>query len=76
MERELVPNKEIDRHTTLSELQKMLRINPDVFGDQLHVIKEAVEDAEAEIKEMGQLSQGTAEDLDNLHRPFKSCFLR
>ena len=71
-----MPNKEIDRHTTLSELQKMLRINPDVFGDQLHVIKEAVEDAEAEIKEMGQLSQGTAEDLDNLHRPFKSCFLR
>ena len=76
MEREFRENKEIDIHTTLAELQRLLRISPEVFGDQLKAIQEAVGDAEAEIEERGQLSQGTAERLDDLHRPFKPDFLK
>ena len=76
MEREFIPNKELNLHTTLSELQKLLRNSPDVFGNQLQVTQEAVEDAATEIKERRQLSQGTAERLDDLYRPFKPDSLK
>ena len=72
METEHVPNKAVERLTTLSELQRLLAASPEVFGNQLQDIRRAVEDAESEMEERGELSQGTAEDLDNLYRPFKS----
>jgi len=76
MGREATQDMAVEKRTTLSELQGLLATNPDIFGDQLQEIKSAVEHAEAEIKENGQLSQNTAEYLDDLHRPFKPDFLR
>ena len=71
MGREYKQNIEIERRTTLAELQMLLATNPDIFGDQLQDIRRAVEDAEQELEERGELSQDTAEELDNLYRPFK-----
>ena len=71
MEREYKQNIETERRTTLAELQMLLATNPDIFGNQLQNIRRAVEDAEQELEERGELSQGTAEELDNLYRPFK-----
>ncbi|OGN08703.1 MAG: hypothetical protein A3J46_06545 [Candidatus Yanofskybacteria bacterium RIFCSPHIGHO2_02_FULL_41_11] len=76
MERDFIPDKAVERRTTLAELQGLLATNPDVFGDQLQEIRRAVEDAEAEVEQRGELSQGTAEELDNLYRPFKPEFLK
>jgi len=76
MKQEFIPDKTVERRTTPAELQMLLATNPDIFGDQLQAIKEAVEDAEAEIEQRGILSQGTAERLDDLHRPFKPDFLK
>ena len=74
--REPIPDIAVERHTTLSELKGLLANTPDIFGDQVEEIRKAVEDAEAEVKSNGKLSQTTAEHLDNLHRPFKRDFLK
>ena len=71
---EIALEKEIK--TTISELQGLLRVSPEIFGDQLQTIQEAVEGAVVEIRERGRLSRGTAEYLDNLYRPFKHDFIK
>jgi len=69
-------NVEVEWRTTLSELKSLLTNTPEIFGDRIEEIKQVVEDAEAEVKSSGRLSQATAERLDNLYRPFKQNFLR
>jgi hypothetical protein len=75
-ERERTPKKEVDSHATLSELQRLLKMRSEVFGNQLPTIQEAVEDAKAEIEKNGKMSQGMAERLDDLFRPFKPDSLK
>lgn len=58
-------------HITLSELKKLLIATPEVLGDQAEEIRQAVEDAEDELKSSGTLSPTTAERLDDLYRPLK-----
>ena len=64
-------DREVEKRTTLLELQKLLGATPEIFGDKVEEIKQAVKDAGDEIERRGNLSQETAEKLDNLHRPFK-----
>jgi len=76
LSREPIRNVVVEWRTTLSELKGLLANTPEIFGDQVEEIRQGVEDAEAEVKSSGKLSQTTAERLDNLHRPFKRDFLK
>ena len=70
-EQSWVPDREKEWRYTLVELQRMLKVNPDEFGDDVDRVRAAVESADTELRETGRLSQATAEALDNLHRPYK-----
>lgn len=76
MEREPKEDVEVEHDTTIRRLRNLLDESPDVFGDQLESIRQAVENAEVEMKNLGQLSEATREELDNLYRPFKPEFLK
>lgn len=71
MERESREDRDVEYDTTISRLKGLLADSPEVLGDQLEIIRQAVENAEREIRDRGELSQGMAEELDNLYRPFK-----
>ncbi len=71
MERESREHRESEQDTVLAAIQRVLANDPETFGDQLEVIQQAAERAQAELEQRGELSQTTAEELDNLYRPYK-----
>lgn len=71
MEIEQIPDIEVEWETTLSGLKILLKNSPEILGDELETVQEAVRDAEREIQLGGRLSEGMAEKLDELYRPFK-----
>ncbi|MBI4092852.1 MAG: hypothetical protein HY420_02920 [Candidatus Kerfeldbacteria bacterium] len=76
MERKIRENRESEQATVLQAIKMVLANSPEAFGDRLEDIQSAVEGAEEEIRDQGKLSEGTAEKLDNLYRPFKPEFLK
>lgn len=71
MERESRENRESEQDTVLAAIQRVLANDPETFGEQLEAIRQAAEKAQTELDQNGELSQTTAEELDDLFRPFK-----
>lgn len=71
MEQEPKQDRDIERDYTLLRLKSLLEENPEILGEQLEDVRQAVDAAYKEIEKNGVLSENTAEYLDKLYGPFK-----
>ncbi len=71
MEQEQEPDRDIERDYTLLRLKSLLEENPEILGEQLEDVRQAVDAAYKEIENNGVLSENTTEYLDKLYSPFK-----
>ena len=68
---EIIPPRHIETSGTLFKLNKLLENTPEVFGDKVNEVRETLEEAQRQLKNLGRLSYTMTDKLNELYRPLK-----